>query len=171
MTMPTKESKLYLPCDLCTSIEDWAKHWLRAWGWQKAFNVYSKCSGHAEEYHLITSTPRRKVTVNWAPKKATFDAVLGALFTKILVIKITWFISAYFYSVLTENPEKFPTYCRGRGARVPNRRHRLVKGTRQSIGDVCHTGNWFDSAEGAQWMIDDGLLDERDIGRGEECEI
>ena len=40
------------------------------------------------------------------------------------------------------------------------------------LGTFATLGIWFDSADGAQWMIDDGLLlDESYIGRVEKCEI
>jgi hypothetical protein len=42
----------------------------------------------------------------------------------------------------------------------------------KALGIFGSLGIWFDSAEGAQWMTDDGLLlDERYIGRVEKCEI
>lgn len=40
------------------------------------------------------------------------------------------------------------------------------------LGTFASMGVWFDSAEAAQWMIDNGLLlDQRYIGRVEKCEI
>jgi hypothetical protein len=40
------------------------------------------------------------------------------------------------------------------------------------LGTFASMGIWFDSAEAAQWMLDNGLLiDQRYIGRVEKCEI
>ena len=42
----------------------------------------------------------------------------------------------------------------------------------KALGPFASLGIWFDSAEAANWMLDNGLLiDQRYIGRVEKCEI